>query len=295
MSTPAILEGALLAQAAGFAVHYQRGKRAFEPRWSNLPPKMAEELRRDYRDGYNIGFRTGDWSKLDGWPVVVLDADIRSDDPAHRAAAREAWRELVGDMKPTVRTGGGGAHLYLRCPPDKLPLDQSIVLRQSPDDLDNKPAWTIELLSGGHAVTLPPSIHPSGQPYEWVNGSLAHVEVMPEALLRAVAAIRQSRPAGTADADGAWPAPKPIIAELKLVPAFDAETLLPNVLRAWIIDEAERMPCPPDFIAAAALVALGSIVGARCAMKPKARDSWLIVPNLWGGIVGDPSAKKSPA
>ena len=79
------------------------------------------------------------------------------------------------------------------------------------------------------------------------------------------------------------------------MPAFDAETLLPEALRAWIIDEAERMPCPPDFIAAAALVALGSIVGARCAMKPKARDSWLIVPNLWGGIVGDPSAKKSPA
>ena len=52
---------------------------------------------------------------------------------------------------------------------------------------------------------------------------------------------------------------------------------------------------PPDFIAAAALVALGSVIGARCAIKPKARDSWLIVPNLWGGIVGDPSAKKSPA
>jgi hypothetical protein len=52
MSTPAILEGALLAQAAGFAVHYQRGKRAFEPSWSTLPPKIAEELRRDYHDGY---------------------------------------------------------------------------------------------------------------------------------------------------------------------------------------------------------------------------------------------------
>jgi putative DNA primase/helicase len=85
-----------------------------------------------------------------------------------------------------------------------------------------------------------------------------------------------------------WPGPKPIIAELKPVPAFDAETLLPQALRAWIMDEAERMPCPPDFIAAAALVALGSIVGARCAIKPKARDSWLIVPNLWGGLVGDP-------
>jgi hypothetical protein len=92
MSAPAILEGALLAQAAGFAVHYQRGKRAFEPRWSTLPPKIAEELRRDYRD---IGFRTGHWSKLDGWPVVVLDADIRVDDPAHREAARQRFRLLV--------------------------------------------------------------------------------------------------------------------------------------------------------------------------------------------------------
>jgi hypothetical protein len=55
------------------------------------------------------------------------------------------------------------------------------------------------------------------------------------------------------------------------------------------------MPCPPDFIAAGALVALGAIIGARCAIKPKSLDSWLIVPNLWGGIVGLPSAKKSPA
>ena len=61
------------------------------------------------------------------------------------------------------------------------------------------------------------------------------------------------------------------------------------------MDEADRMPCPPDYIAAAALVALGSVIGARCAIKPKARDPWLIVPNLWGGIVGLPSAKKSPA
>jgi hypothetical protein len=47
MSTPAMLEAALLAQAVGLAVHYQRGKRAIEPRWSTSPPKIAEELRRD--------------------------------------------------------------------------------------------------------------------------------------------------------------------------------------------------------------------------------------------------------
>lgn len=294
MTTSPILEGALSAQAAGLAVHYQRGKRAFEQGWSTQPPKTAEELQRDYRDGCNIGFRTGEWSTIDGLPIVVLDADIRSDNPEHREAARCAWRELVGDLAPTVKTGGGGAHLYLRCPPDHLPSEQSIVLRRSHESVDGKPAWTIELLAGGHAVTLPPSVHPSGESYQWVNGGLTHIETMPDALLLAVIAIRESTTPAPAQADH-WPEPKPILADLKPVPAFDADTLLPDALRAWIVDEAERMPCPPDFIAAAALVALGSVIGARCAIKPKARDSWLIVPNLWGAIVGDPSAKKSPA
>ena len=92
-----------------------------------------------------------------------------------------------------------------------------------------------------------------------------------------------------------WPEAKPIQAVLHPVPAFDAMTLLPEALRDWIIDEADRMPCPPDFIAAAAIVALGAIIGARCAIKPKAKDDWLIVPNVWGSIVGLPSARKSPA
>lgn len=61
------------------------------------------------------------------------------------------------------------------------------------------------------------------------------------------------------------------------------------------MDEANRMPCPPEFIASAAIVSLGAIIGAQCAIKPKSNDSWLIIPNLWGGIVGLPSAKKSPA
>jgi hypothetical protein len=93
-----------------------------------------------------------------------------------------------------------------------------------------------------------------------------------------------------------WPPPRAIAHELRPVPAFQPETLLPEVLRAWVMDEAERMPCPPDYVAAAAaLVALGSLIGAGCAIRPKQNDSWLIVPNLWGAVVGDPSTKKSPA
>lgn len=106
----------------------------------------------------------------------------------------------------------------------------------------------------------------------------------------AVSHVANSVPNGAA-----WREPRAIQAPLRPVPAFDPHTQLPEALRAWVMDEADRMPCPPDFVAAGALVALGSIIGARCAIKPKSRDPWLIVPNLWGGIVGLPSAKKSPA
>ena len=95
--------------------------------------------------------------------------------------------------------------------------------------------------------------------------------------------------------DQDWPPPKAIGAELLPVPAFDAEVLLPQPLRDWVVDEAERMPCAPDYIAAAAVVELGSVIGARCAIRPKSRDNWEVVPNVWGGIVGLPAAKKSPA
>ena len=92
-----------------------------------------------------------------------------------------------------------------------------------------------------------------------------------------------------------WPEPKPIQSVLYPVPPFDPEKLLPECLRTWIMDEADRMPCPPDFIAANALVAIGSIIGARCAIRPKTFDDWVIVPNLWGGAVGLPATKKTPA
>lgn len=92
-----------------------------------------------------------------------------------------------------------------------------------------------------------------------------------------------------------WEEPGPLDEGLLPVRKFNAKLLLPDGLRAWVADEAERMPCPIEYVAAAALVSLGAAVGARCALKPKALDDWAVVPNLWGAIVGNPSAKKSPA
>ena len=92
-----------------------------------------------------------------------------------------------------------------------------------------------------------------------------------------------------------WPEPREIKTELPPAPEFDARTLLPQALAEFVLDEADRMPCAPDYIAAALIVSLGSVIGARCAIKPKRRDDWIVTPNLFGGIVGDPSSKKSPA
>lgn len=92
-----------------------------------------------------------------------------------------------------------------------------------------------------------------------------------------------------------WPAPTEIKTDLPPAPPFDAKTLLPPTLADFVLDEADRMPCSPDYIAAALLVCLGSVIGARCAVKPKRHDDWIVTPNLFGGIVGDPSSKKSPA
>lgn len=94
---------------------------------------------------------------------------------------------------------------------------------------------------------------------------------------------------------GIWPVPAEIKTDLPLAPEFDAKVLLPATLADFVLDEADRMPCSPDYIAAALIVCLGSVIGARCGIKPKRRDDWIVTPNLFGGIVGDPSSKKSPA
>ncbi|MCA3119606.1 MAG: DUF3987 domain-containing protein [Rhodocyclaceae bacterium] len=91
-----------------------------------------------------------------------------------------------------------------------------------------------------------------------------------------------------------WPDPQPIIDELLPVPAFDAR-LLPDPLASWVSDIAERMQCPPEFLAVGALAALGSVLGRRVAVRPKRLDDWSEFANLWGVVIGSPGVLKSPA
>lgn len=91
-----------------------------------------------------------------------------------------------------------------------------------------------------------------------------------------------------------WLRPRPLPVELPPVPPLPLEAL-PESLRDWMRDIAERMQCPPDYPVAAAIVALSSIVGRAIDIRPKRKDDWQVTPNLWGAIVGGPAMMKSPA
>ncbi len=90
-----------------------------------------------------------------------------------------------------------------------------------------------------------------------------------------------------------WGEPKALPDPLPTVMAYSSD-LLPKSIGAAVDDIAERMQCPPDFPAAAMLVALAALVGCRVGIRPRRHDDWLVVPNLWGAVVGRPSLKKSP-
>lgn len=100
--------------------------------------------------------------------------------------------------------------------------------------------------------------------------------------------------AEAAATDMEWPTPEPLPVGLPPVAPFRPE-LLPVGLRAYVMDIAERLQCPPDFPAVAFVVALSSLAGSRVGIRPKAHDDWLCVPNLWGGVVGRPSVMKTPS
>lgn len=73
------------------------------------------------------------------------------------------------------------------------------------------------------------------------------------------------------------------------------EDMLPNSLRPWILDLAERMQIPMEYVAAPAIVAAASIIGRKISIRPIPRDPWCVIPNLWGFVVGEPGTMKSPA
>jgi len=112
------------------------------------------------------------------------------------------------------------------------------------------------------------------------------------------AVARAARPAADGEAAQGPPgfdvSPRPISAELAPVPKLAAE-MIPEPFRAWLLDVAERASLAVEYPAAAAITAVGGLIGRRLVVKPKRFDDWLVCPNVWGGVVGPPGVMKTHA
>jgi hypothetical protein len=88
--------------------------------------------------------------------------------------------------------------------------------------------------------------------------------------------------------------PKPLDLTLKPVETID-DDCLPKVLVDWLRPASKVIGCPFDFLVLSAVIMVGSFLGSRLRVKPLKHSDWFVVPNLYGGCVGLPSTKKTPA
>ena len=159
-----------------FAFLYaERGFRVF-PVFEAVPPRGCSCRRTECHDkgkhprtkhGFNDG-TTDDviiWRWWEKWPsasvgiatglesgIVVLDID-----PARGGwESIEMLEEAIGEIPKNVLvfTGGGGVHLYLQHPGGSIPSSNNLL-----------PG--LDIRGDGGFVVAPPSIHESGQKYEW--------------------------------------------------------------------------------------------------------------------------------
>ena len=124
------------------------------------------------------------------------------------------------------------------------------------------------------------------QPDEWANTSVPeyHEE----------AALNNAGGDGDKWSSDLWPDPLPLGNELPPVEPFNDE-FLPESFRPAAKDIAQRMQVPLDFPAVAQVLTLAGAVNRRAEIQPKANDyTWVVKPNLWGGIIAPPGFMKSP-
>ena len=158
------------------------GKAPLHSGWRRQTPLTETEAAAHVARGMNLGARLRD-------DQLVIDADPRNYPAGDNPLAR-----LIADMGlphgPTVETGGGGFHLYMRKPADMRVRDALPELYPG-----------IEFKTVGRQVVVPPSVHPNGRCYDWdpLFGTDMAVPNVPDALL----ALLRRPPTASVAVDGA--------------------------------------------------------------------------------------------
>ena len=175
--------------------------------WTDLQHRTLTEGEIDqyFKPGFGIAIIAGEVSGN----LEFLDLDVPKDENGNEihsdifgnvgGCVFEAWLdcldqdtfELVQSL-PTVRTPGGGVHLYYRC--ETLEGNRKLAMQLNPPGVSPAKSTIAETRGRGGYVLVPgcpPQCHPTGRIYEFINGSFDHVpSITPEQRSALFASLR---------------------------------------------------------------------------------------------------------
>lgn len=129
----------------------ERNKTPIVTKWTELATTDREVIQRWARVNPNCN-----WGVATGPESGVFVVDI---DPKNGGEA--TWEKIASQQKPfttwTVRTGSGGTHYYFEYPPKITVRNRRIGIG-------------VDTRGSNGQIVVPPSIHPNGSKYMWVEG-----------------------------------------------------------------------------------------------------------------------------
>jgi putative DNA primase/helicase len=295
-------------EAGGIVVGLDAGKYLPDPKAARATGKPTWKRAAEHVDYHGAEYRFRDCPRVPYRLLNVLKAEtVYLPEGEKDVHTLEGWG-VAASCNPG---GSGNSHLYAGW--GDYFRDQHIVILPDNDGPGRKHAAAVAaaLLSVAASVRI---VELSGLPArgdvtDWrdaggtferfreLTGAAAPMDAAALSELRArwgLADEQPNHPAARAEAADGWPKLEPIQSELPPVQAF-SEDLLPDSLRPLVADVADRMQVPMDYPAVVVVLCLAGAVNRRAVIQPKANDTgWVIVPNLWGGIIAPPGFMKSP-
>jgi hypothetical protein len=176
------------------------------------------------------------------------------------------------------------------------------------DDTGEKDLRIVVANLSGHAREVRalrlPGLPPKGDIVDWIEAGgrrealLALIELAPQVAADELAQNHESQSDGgqqsQAKPGDEWADPEPINGKLPDVRPITPD-MLPEALRARAVDIARRMSAPLEYVAEPMIVEAAALIGLKLAIRPKAKDDWIVFPNMWGGVIGPPGDLKTPA
>ena len=294
-------------EAGGIVVGLDAGKYLPDDRAARATGKTTWKRAADYTDYDGAEYRFRACPRVPYRLPKLLNAEtVYLPEGEKDVHTLEAWG-LVASCNPG---GSGNSTLYAGWA-DYF-QGRHIVILPDNDEPGRKHAAAVAaaLLSVAASVRIVelPGLPAKGDVTDWrdAGGTFERFRELTEAAapmdtaalseLRARWGLTEDEPRHQARAEAAddWPKLEPIQSELPPVEAF-SEDLLPDSFRPLVADVADRMQVPMDYPAVVMVLCLAGAVNRRAVIQPKANDTgWVIVPNLWGGIIAPPGFMKSP-